>query len=77
MASKNFNPGSPMIINIHDLASALSGRRQFDVVLLDFSKAFDSVSHHQGLFTKLVHYGIRSKLLSWFKSLLTVSLKRL
>ena len=61
---------SQLIITIHDRASALNDRGQSDVVLLDFSKAFDSVSH-QRLFTKLAHYGIRGKLLSWFKSLLT------
>ena len=36
---------------------------------LDFSKAFDNVSH-QYLFHKLYHYGIRVKLLDWMQHFL-------
>ena len=39
-------------------------------IYLDFSKAFDSVSHSRLLY-KLHHYGIRGKLLLWLKSFLT------
>ena len=39
-----------------------------DTIYLDFSKAFDSVSHSHLLY-KLHHYGIRGKLLLWLKSL--------
>ena len=39
-----------------------------DAILLDFSKAFDKVSH-QHLAIKLDHYGIRGNLLQWIKSL--------
>ena len=40
---------------------------QTDVIFLDFSKAFDKVSH-QHLFHKLHYYGIRGDLLTWIKS---------
>ena len=40
-----------------------------DAILLDFSKAFDKVSH-QLLAIKLDHYGIRGNLLQWIKSFL-------
>ena len=40
-----------------------------DAILMDFSKAFDKVSH-QRLAIKLDHYGIRSNLLQWIKSFL-------
>ena len=43
---------------------------QTDAILLDFSKAFDRVSH-QHLYYKLHHYGIRGKLLDWVKQFLT------
>ena len=61
---------SQLIITIHDLASVLNSKGQTDVVLLDFSKAFDSVSHKR-LFIKLAHYGIKGKLLTWLKNFLT------
>ena len=38
-----------------------------DVVFLDFSKAFDRVSHHH-LFHKLHHYGIHGDILDWIKN---------
>ena len=37
---------------------------QIDIVVLDFSKAFDTVPHY-GLFSKLKHYGIDEKIWLW------------
>ena len=45
-------------------------RRQTGVILLDFSKAFDTVPHDR-LLAKLDFYGIRGKMLVWFKASLS------
>jgi hypothetical protein len=42
---------------------------QIDAILLDFSKAFDKVSHER-LAAKLHHYGVRGPTLNWIKSFL-------
>jgi len=34
-----------LLLTIHDITGALNQRKQVDVVVLDFSKAFDKVSH--------------------------------
>ena len=41
-----------------------------DVLLLDFSKAFDKVSHPV-LFTKLYELGVRGRLLEWIMIFMT------
>ena len=50
------------------LASADVGNR-VDIAILDFSKAFDMVSHRR-LMSKLDHYGIRGNIHKWISSLL-------
>ena len=47
-----------LILTINDFAESLNRNEQTDVIFLDFSKAFDKVSH-QHLFHKLHHYGIQ------------------
>ena len=58
-----------LLVTEHDLAAGLDRHQQIDVILLDFSKAFDKVPHKR-LATKLHHYGIRDQNLSWIKSFL-------
>ena len=58
-----------LIITLQDLAKTVDDRGQSDVVLLDFSKAFDKVPHKR-LMHKLQHYGIRSNLHSWISDFL-------
>jgi hypothetical protein len=41
---------------------------QADIILLDFAKAFDKVSH-QRLLHKLEYYGVNSKTKNWIQSL--------
>ena len=52
-----------------ELAKTLDQRKQADCVLLDFSKAFDKVSHFL-LGCKLDHYGVCGKNLAWIKDFL-------
>ena len=59
-----------LLQTIHDLAFDLNRKSQTDVILLDFSKAFDRVSHCH-LITKLEYYGIRNNILNWVASFLS------
>ena len=54
---------------IEELHQNLQDGKQTDIILLDFSKAFDKVSHEK-LIYKLHGYGIRGKTLRWIKSFL-------
>ena len=55
---------------VNDFAKCLNQKGQCDVLLLDFSKAFDKVPHSR-LYLKLQHYGIDGSILLWIKSFLT------
>ena len=48
----------------------LESKGQCNILLLDFIKAFDKVSHSL-LYHKLSHYGVQGPLLSWLKSFLS------
>ena len=52
------------------LTKLLSEKESFDLLLLDFEKAFEKVVHKH-LNIKLAGYGISGKLLNWLKSFLT------
>jgi hypothetical protein len=58
-----------LFISIQDLAKSLADGNQIDIILLDFSKAFDKVPH-QRLIHKLNYYGIRDKNLNWITDFL-------
>ena len=66
-----WNVNSVKNIERHNKVDSQSGciYRQTDVILLDFSKAFDKVSHKK-IIHKLHGYGIRGKTLSWIKAFL-------
>ena len=54
-----------LVATIEGIASSLRlGKDQVDAVVLDFSKAFDKVSH-QRLLYKLNYYGVRGDTLDW------------
>ena len=59
-----------LITTFHDIASAYNKKgSQIDIAVLDFSKAFDTVSH-DGLLSKLKHYGIDDKIWLWISNFL-------
>ena len=61
---------SQLITTGHDLALNLDKGKHTNVILLDFSKAFDKVPH-QRLLSKLHFYGIQNSTLNWISSFLT------
>ena len=60
---------------IEDLLRNTMDGQQTDLILLDFSKAFDKVSHEKLLF-KLHQYGIRHETLQWIKAFLSNRLQQ-
>ena len=66
---------SQLILTVHDLATTLDKRLQTDVIIMDFSKAFDVVPH-QRLLLKLDHYGIRGPTHTWIANFLTRRMQR-
>ena len=54
----------------HDLAQSLDKKKQTDLAILDFSKAFDRVPH-QRLLKKLAHYGVQGNTHKWIESFLS------
>ena len=54
---------------VEDLSMAANKGKQTDLILLDFSKAFDKVNH-SNLIWKLHQYGIRSHVLRWIQAFL-------
>ena len=60
-----------LIEALHDWTEIMNqGQGQIDVILLDFSQAFDTVQH-QRLLHKLNRYGIRHHTLNWINAFLT------
>lgn len=60
-----------LITTIHGIASQLScGRDHLNVILLDFSKAFDKMPHER-LLQQLNHYGVRDNTLQWIRAFLS------
>ena len=59
-----------LILTIDDLAKGLDDKAQIDLVLLDYEKAFDKVSHRH-LLKKAEHYGVRGSILEWIRDFLS------
>jgi hypothetical protein len=58
-----------VVLTIQDLAKGVDNRGQRDIILLDFSKAFDKVPH-QRLLHKIHHYGITGTTYAWLMDFL-------
>ena len=68
-----FRPGlscdTQLIEFVQDLHTSLQSGHQVDAVVMDFSKAFDKVSHNR-LMYKLDEYGINGKTAAWIEDFL-------
>ena len=58
-----------LIQTVHDFTTSLNNNTQTDVVIMDFSKAFDVVPHNR-LLLKLSQYGIDGSINRWIGSFL-------
>ena len=66
---------SQLILTTHDLAHSLNSKSQVDMIIMDFSKAFDVVPHNR-LLNKLNRYGIHSRTHAWITSFLKHRVQR-
>ena len=67
---QNHSCESQLILSMEDIYRQHDKNKQVDMLILDFTKAFDTVPH-QRLLKKLKHYGIDSNLHRWISSWLT------
>ena len=67
---KGRSTGSNLLESLNDWTSNLQSKQQTTVIYIDFSKAFDTVSHSK-LFARLHSYGIRGTLLLWLERFFT------
>lgn len=58
-----------LLMLVDDILQSVNMKSQVDLILLDFSKAFDMVNHEKLLY-KLHYYGIRGYTLKWIKNFL-------
>ena len=70
LRKKNVQVPILLVTTFQDLAQMHNKKgSQIDIAVLDFSKAFDMVSH-DGLLTKPMHYGIDEKIWLWIYNFL-------
>ena len=59
-----------LIQTIHDICKSLDKKEIVDMAILDFTKAFDKVTHKR-LIHKLNYYGITGSIATWIETFLT------
>jgi hypothetical protein len=59
-----------LIITVKEISRYLDNKQQVDMLILDFSKAFDTVPHTR-LLRKLDHCRVRGNIHGWLESWLT------
>ena len=62
---------SQLILTMHDIIQNIDSKQQTDLLILDFSKAFETVPHKKLLF-KLSKYGITGNINKWIQSFLVL-----
>lgn len=68
---KKLSCETQLITTVEEIAKSLDNGKQSDLIIMDFSKAFDVVPHQQ-LVNKLDYYGIRGHLKNWITTWLTL-----
>lgn len=63
----NHSCETQLLNTVEDLSRRLDKRKTTDILILDFSKAFDTVAHRR-LLHKLTHYGITGYTNNWIES---------
>ena len=66
---KGLSCDTQLVTTVEELQRGLDRKTQYDVIVLDFQKAFDKVSHHH-LLRKLHASGVRGKLHQWMSTYL-------
>ena len=64
-----------LIQTLQDFTSSLNDRTQTDVIIMDFSKAFDTVPHNR-LLLKCAQYGVDGKTNGWISAFLKGRIQR-
>ena len=64
-----YSTETQLLMTLHDLLKSFDCKKQVDIAILDFSKAFDTVPHDK-LLHKMKGYGVRSQLNKWLSSFL-------
>ncbi|VDI12400.1 Hypothetical predicted protein [Mytilus galloprovincialis] len=59
-----------LVVTLNQIAKNMDQGHQTDIILLDFSKAFDKVPHER-LLMKLAFYGVKGSTLNWIKDFLS------
>ena len=59
-----------LVNTVDEIGEALDKKKTLHCVILDFSKAFDTVCHER-LIRKLLFYGVNDKVVMWIKNWLT------